>query len=100
MAASVIEIDLERVCFNELIFNTSLRSVPVYMKCISRDERTPCKCTELLKSEWVGDTEVTLDSSWWEAQAALLEQLFFVIWRKQRKKSNTAPMLRARASHG
>jgi len=31
------------------------------MKCISRDERTPCKCTELLKSEWVGDTEVTLD---------------------------------------
>jgi len=64
------------------------------------DERTPCKCTELLKSEWVGDTEVTLDSSWWEAQAALPEQLFFVIWRKQRKKSNTAPMLRARASHG
>ena len=88
------------LCFNELIFNTSLRSVPVYMKCISRDERTPCKCTELLKSEWVGDTEVTLDSSWWEAQAALPEQLFFVIWRKQRKKSNTAPMLRARASHG
>ena len=37
LAASVIEIDLERVCFNELIFNTSLRSVPVYMKCISRD---------------------------------------------------------------
>ena len=25
------------LCFNELIFNTSLRSVPVYMKCISRD---------------------------------------------------------------
>jgi hypothetical protein len=37
LAASVIEIDLERVCSNELIFNTSLRSVPVYMKCISRD---------------------------------------------------------------
>jgi hypothetical protein len=40
VAGSVIEIDLERVCFAELLFNTSLRRVPVYMKCICHKFRT------------------------------------------------------------
>lgn len=37
VAGSVIKIDVERVCFAELILNTLLRSVPVYMRCVTRD---------------------------------------------------------------
>jgi hypothetical protein len=41
-----------------------------------------------------------LDWSWWGAQAALAKQLFFVIWRKQRRKSYTSQMVESKRDLG
>ena len=52
LAGSVIKIDLERVCFAELIYSFLLRSVPVYVRRITRDA---CGTKLDVSSGWINE---------------------------------------------